>query len=704
MKKNLIVFLIWINILGNLEAQTKPMPLPENFDYDLYMVANEVNGEKFHGPRESVRLCEKLLDNGTPEDIRNTEKIIPGILSGQVQNPDSSHYGGYRWELEMEEVEDFNAVEFILHSLIPILILHEDKLADSTSTAIRKSIKLGLRNIAQMNVGLKYTNIALKDIANSCLGGELLNDSSIAERGYKKMEEWMAFTDNSGSTYEYNSTPYTVVAIEVLYRLQKYVQHEPTRVRAKLALERIGLGVALRMHEPTGRWSGAKGRAYHSYVLGNSDSARLKSKEIISFRDWLDEGKISSWLGSILDGKYLPSQIVATHGRDEGIFTATFLDEKFSLGVASRNMANQANRYIAWQSNVYVLQYKRPEEQVGTIFTRYLTNDHWLGDFSPGIGRGNSHLLPDEGHFQGIQDRERAIGLYIPQSMGALEHYSSAKTVIAITNWATKDEVWIDGRQEKQFPITVSKDKTIVFRTGSILLGIKPFSLTNLGSSPQVKIDMMPNNTLVLELYNYKGQAKTFWELAWPGTFYQGQPQNGFYSEVADSESISPSAFTQLINRGKITDEVGEKMTYTGKEKRPWKVGYESDGRSLLMEVDLFDWSKPTKQIINGKEIEMPKLQSENAIESDSGQLTLGNVKLNCGKNTAWLYVSPDGQTAVAAYHGPVSASLELTLPKGFVKLPSLSAGIVIWDHGKVSVDALDLKGEISVKGGKLKK
>lgn len=630
---------------------------------------------------------------------------MPGILSGQELNPESPHYGGFRWELEMEQVEDLNAVEFILHSLVPIMILHRDKLSDSTKVNIKKSIRLGLQNIAAMDVDLKYTNIVLKDITNTSLGGELLGDKAIAQRGYDKLKKWLAFTDKSGAAYEYNSLPYSAVAIEVLYRLQKYVKDEETRMLAKLALYRLGLSGALHLHTPTKRWAGPHGRAYHNAVIGDGDTYLLEQSEISSFRDWITDGKLPNWMFPVFEDIQFPDQVVETTGREDDIYTSCFLDENYSFGVGARNMFNQANRYIAWQTNVFSIHYTRPNNpQPGAIYTRYILDDKWLGYFSAGIGRGTSGLLPDEGHFQGLQDKERAIGLYIPYDMGANDFYSSAKSVVAIPRWAKSDEIWVDGKQVEAYPFMVPKDKTIVFKTGDILLGIRPFSLTNLGTAPQIVIDTKDDNTVVLEMYNYKGEAKTFWELAWPGAFYQGELRNGFYSEVSNTSKHTPKEFAKLIDQGSFTDKADPKFTYTGEGNRFWKVGYQRDGRTMSLKVDLLNWFNTPERIINNEFYQMPMLESNRAIQSNSGHLSLNDVELSCGKNSAWLYVSPDQKTVVAAYHGPEPAPFKLNLKNGEVFIKSLASGIVTWENGKVTVDGYKMEGKPKVRGGKLKK
>ena len=138
---------------------------------------------------------------------------------------------------------------------------------------------MGLINVSNIDVNHKYTNIAIKDITNTCLGGELLGDTAFSNRGYRKLLSWMEFTDRSGGNYEYNSLPYTAVAIRVMSSLNHYVKDEDTRVRSGIALSRMSLGAYLHAHTPTGRWAGPHGRAYHAAVIGKGGVYRMKEKE-----------------------------------------------------------------------------------------------------------------------------------------------------------------------------------------------------------------------------------------------------------------------------------------------------------------------------------------------------------------------------------------------------------------------------------------
>lgn len=705
MKLHFLTSLLLVTVFAGAEG-TKPLPVPENFDRNAFLFGKAIDGKIYHSPRPSARFCEDLLANGTTEDIALVEKIIPAVLKAQITDPESPYYGAFKWELEMEAVEDLNAVQFLLFSLIPILLQHEEKLSDSLVADVRESIRMGLFNIAQVDVNFEYTNIVSKDITNTILGGELLDDPVIARRGYGKLERWMEFTDRSGGAYEFNSLPYTAVTLDVLHVLQTHTRSESARVNAKLLLARFALSAGLHIHTPTGRWAGPHSRAYHGSVTGNSGGYRIDRQELDSYKRWLETGALPSWLGTLTQDEVLPDWILETTGIDRGVGQSTYKTKDYAFGVATRDAANQAIRYIAWQSNVFTLHYTRPQMELpGSLYTRYILDDHWLGDFSPGEGRGAYGLIPDDGHFQGVQDRERAIALYCPTGLGGIEYHSSAKAVVALPRWNHRaDEVWIGDKKVQKLPATIEPRSTVVIASGDVLLAVKPLKLTQLSENAPMRVKLMDDETLVLEMYNYDGPRKIFWELAHPSAFFKGHPRCGFYAEVASRNAYPSGAdFARKVDQGTLTDLADPPATFDGTNDRKWQVEYRRDGRQLGIEVDLYDWFQPSKRWTQEGELGWPMLQSARALQSRSGKIEIDGVKLTTKSGEpAWLYVSPDRETIAAAYHGPDLSSLELDLPEGGVRIERLKKGLVVWQKEGVTVDTIGMVGNPEIRGNQL--
>ena len=87
-------------------------------------------------------------------------------------------------------------------------------------------------------------------------------------------------------------------------------------------------------------------------------------------------------------------------------------------------------------------------------------------------------------------------------------------------------------------------------------------------------------------------------------------------------------------------------------------------------------------------------LESSVARQNTTGRVEVGDAVLECGKGPAWLFASPVTGRYVAGYHGQPPAALNLTVPGGRVEVPEMGIGTVVWDGGRVTVEAVGPKGE----------
>ena len=415
-----------------------PLQLPPNFNPETHLIAKTTENGTFHESRAGARLAERLVANGAPEDLALSENVLDATLSCQETDPEDPHCGNFYWMAEDDVVGDLNAVEFNLESLIPMMIDHGDRLSLAMQQRVRNAIRLGLEEIRRINVRVSYSNITALDILNSCLGGELLNDKDIAQRGYDKLAEWMAYTDQHGHPREFNSPTYIGVFVNAFKRLSDHVRHEPTRIRARTLSARIGLSVALHIHRGTGRWAGPHSRAYHPSVVCEN------APEIDLVNRWIETGALPQWISEALDYP-VPLDVVETADIDLKGCLTTHQSASFCLGTATREYGGQ--------SDVLMAHYVREgADRPGVLYTRYLLDDKWLGDFYHATDRTKSRNLIDEGRFLGAQHGPRAIGLYAPQNLGAVK---SAKACFIFTQREHIDEIWIGDQRVETLPAEV---------------------------------------------------------------------------------------------------------------------------------------------------------------------------------------------------------------------------------------------------------
>jgi hypothetical protein len=185
--------------------------------------------------------------------------------------------------------------------------------------------------------------------------------------------------------------------------------------------------------------------------------------------------------------------------------------------------------------------------------------------------------------------------------------------------------------------------------------------------------------------------------MGWPGAFYQGKPQCGVYLEVAERAAYPDGrAFAETIASGSLRDVAQTPFVYAGQGERAWTVEYERDGQLLGIEVDLMAWQLKRRWTQDG-DLEWPMLECPIARETRTGQVTVGEATLSCGKSAAWLFASPETKRWVVGYHGLQPAPLILTVPDGTVEIQAMGIGTVVWDRGQVTVKAIGLQGKPNV-------
>jgi hypothetical protein len=229
--------------------------------------------------------------------------------------------------------------------------------------------------------------------------------------------------------------------------------------------------------------------------------------------------------------------------------------------------------------------------------------------------------------------------------------------------------------------------------SGEALVAVWPLTRTDLGRDAPARLVEIQGD-LVLELYNYLGPGKAFWELGWPGAFYKGKPQCGVYVEAAERSAYPDGrALAQTVSSGTLKDDTAPPFTYAGMGERPWVVEYTRDGQTLGIEVDLMTWALKRRWTQDG-EVGWPMLESPFASETRTGHVRVGEATLTCGDEAGWLFASPDTGRWVAAYHGQRPAPLRLTVPGGSVELAAMGTGTVVWDNGEVTVEAVGFEGK----------
>ena len=667
---------------------------PLYYDPDVHLVANSIDNGVFHSAWQSAEYAVALVESASPEAIERGEAVIAAVLNCQDTDRRSPHFGNFKWEHEDGAVEDLNAVQFVLVRLIPLLLNHSDRLSERLVQRTRERIGYGLEAIRRIDVSPIYSNIVAQDISNSLLGGQLLNRPEYIERGAAKLRRWMALIDQSGIPHEYNSPTYSFVLIEALHKVVALSQHAEARLLAELLIARTGLSVALRLHAKSGRLAPPHCRAYFPSLTCETPP------EAAQFARHIAEGRLPAWLDTVRTQRPSPMTVVETSDISAGVAISSYLDAEFSLGVATQELATQSNRFISNQSNVFSIHYSRENEPTpGVVFSRYLINDKWLGDYRTTPSRTNNHVFRDEGSFRGVHAGPRAIGLYTSRELDAWARCSSAKAALIWHRAADVDEIWVNGAPVSALPAELPEPALIVVGCGNVYIVVRPLGRRKLGPEAPIRL-VEHRGSLVLEMYNYLGPEKTFWELANPGAFFQGYVNNGFFVEVLDRKLYeSGQAVYEAFQSGTVQENLEDARTFDGANSRHYSAAYSRDGQSLGIEVDLMRW-RLQRRWSNGEDLGFPMLSSPLAVESRSGSIELADARLRWDSDAAcWLVGAPEAELWVGACHGTDPSALTLDVPAGQVRIPRLKAGLIVWDKGHVSIDAIGLEAEPHVTG-----
>lgn len=662
---------------------TQPYILPPDFNPATSMLIKTTEYGTFHESRRAAHLVATLIANGTAQDLELAERILLAVLKCQEMDTCDPHFGNFYWMAEDDHVEDLNAVEFVLEEFIPMMLRHGERLSAEMRSRVLESTRLGLNEIERLDVLVAYTNITVLDILNTCLGGELLGDDRIAQRGYGKLAAWIDYTNQSGHPMEYNSPTYGAVTLRALKLLADLVQDDATRQRAQAVTARLALSVALHIHTGVGRWVGPHGRAYQPSVVCETPP------EIELLTGWIDEGVVPEWIADVMARPESAFEVIETAERAREIALTTYHAPSFALGSASSSFHGQAN--------VCMAHFRRPQaERPGVFYTRYILNDKWFGDSYHATDRTKTRNLPDEGAFLGVQEQNRVLGVYSPVGMNQCH---SAKVAFIWTRLAEIDEIVVAGQRVTELPCAAPPGEPLVVASGDAYIALWPLTVTALGRETPITL-LQRDGDLVLEMANYRGPEKRFWELNWPGAFFKGRPIVSFYLELAERNAYdSARDFAAEIQRANLQQELAPPFTYHPEVgERRYALSYKRDDRTLGLEIDIMRWRLLRRWNSTG-DLGWPMLESPMARQSASGAVHVGDAHVVADHGPLWLFANPGRACWVAGYLGNQPTSLSLHTPQGTVDIPVMAPGTVVWRNGQIVVQGAPQQQNVNLPG-----
>jgi hypothetical protein len=567
--------------------------LAVKWDDDVGLVRDTEHYGERHSVRASLAYAETLLRSASAADIARAERIIEIVASTQETREQDAHYGNFRWHFEDQVVRDLNSVEFVLDALNAIIREHRDTLSRAAADSILAMIAIGLREIDRLDVHPSYTNIALSDICNSVLGGEVLGDQRFVDRGHRRLDDWFAFTDRSGAPHEFNSPTYAAVDIARMAALAAHTRDPEIVLKARIAEERLWLHSAAHYHPLLAQIAGPHARSYRDGWTGAGGYLKLMLWRLLGddnlrrptpyFPSGREEGHTGVALAQLhcppyvlelLREKRYPFEARATTDARAGLDITTYMTESYALGSASRSYAVGDPPEPSLQQDPLHLYFARDDAPGYDALTcRYVIDDR-------DIGAATDDDLWDQGPHVAAQHRNRAIvayGLY-PRARPV----SSYKLSVRLLGVGERTEIWCGDAPVTAFPAVVRPLAPVVIAEGAVYIAVTPLAQIDMGSDAPIELNLR-NGVLTLDIYNYRGPAKTFWEYAsLGGAFFKGNVRNAFIIEVAErAEHADLAAFRARVATARVTDTVDE-----ASER---EITYASEGVELVMRYSLRD-------------------------------------------------------------------------------------------------------------------
>ncbi|WP_171683475.1 hypothetical protein [Paenibacillus planticolens] len=219
-----------------------------------------------HGTYNAAVYATALLDSELPEYEERAFHVIRGLLPHQDQDTQSDTYGIWPWfyeePLSQMSPPDWNWADFIGKQLVLIALRHGKRIPDDLNEQIRHAVWCACESIVRRNMGAHYTNIAIMGSLVTLIAGEHYGWNVFVDYALDRLKKIQAHVEQLGNFQEYNSPPYTKVAIIELSHIRQATRIPLAKELANSLLDRAWFTVAEHIHPQTMEWAGPHCRSY----------------------------------------------------------------------------------------------------------------------------------------------------------------------------------------------------------------------------------------------------------------------------------------------------------------------------------------------------------------------------------------------------------------------------------------------------------
>jgi hypothetical protein len=326
--------------------------------------------EFIHATRESLIYALALLDTELDENKQRAFDIIAKIVSLQDTDRSRSTFGIWSWfyeeSLDQMSPPDWNWADFCGKQLVLALSRHGHRFPQQLRDTVIQSIYNACDAIIKRDVGPHYTNIAIMGAFVTLIAGERFGRSDYAEYGLNRLAKLHRFTMERGAFQEYNSPPYTYIAILELSKIRNETSEDEAKRLSGELLDLAWSSVAEHFHSASKQWSGPHARCYQTLLsVENQAFLQLATNGKLMFFPWETLPYQEEWYES---GFYCPEPFVESFltSKEKEIrqlyavnatnhtehWATTYMTAQYSVGSHSREvMWNQKRPLLVYSDN-----------------------------------------------------------------------------------------------------------------------------------------------------------------------------------------------------------------------------------------------------------------------------------------------------------------------------------------------------------------
>ncbi len=186
---------------------------------------------------ENVCFAGAVLLCGYTKYTEQAKRILDIICDVQDTDPKSETFGlwSYYYEEPLQKMiaPDYNWADFCGKWLVALLKKCPGVLGDALYQKVKTAAKNAAYCSMKRNVDPGYTNIAIMSSMQIITAGEILKDEVLFNHGKKKLTTLLGYTEYNSSFSEYNSSTYTIIAIEEIAKMLELFEDKECLEMAK---------------------------------------------------------------------------------------------------------------------------------------------------------------------------------------------------------------------------------------------------------------------------------------------------------------------------------------------------------------------------------------------------------------------------------------------------------------------------------------